>query len=84
MDTEIHIISNNVELHYDIISKLEKANYAFLEKYSEKATNGERHILIFHKNIFDVNLDDLKSKIKNELDALIPNLYSDLEIRVFC
>lgn len=82
MSTEIHIISNNVEFHSDIISKLEKENYTFLKKYSDKATNGEKLVLIFHKDIFDINLNELKIKIKNELESLIQNLYSDIEIRV--
>ncbi|QLD33563.1 hypothetical protein [Mannheimia varigena] len=82
MSTEIHIISNNVELHSDIISKLEKENYTFLEKYSDKATNGKKHILIFHKEIFDINLEKLKTNIKKELDSIILNLYSDIEIKV--
>lgn len=83
MSIDVHIISNKIELHSEIIGKLEGAGYFFLEKYKEKTSNGEQHILAFYRQVFDLNLDTMKNKVRDELNKVIPNLYSDVQIRVF-
>lgn len=82
MNINIHIISNYPEQHSGIISKLEEIGYLFLDKTYKELPNGERHILIFSRKTSEKNLDTLKENVKNELNQAIPNLYSDIEIRV--
>lgn len=43
----------------------------------------ERDIFsFFSRKTSEKNLDTLKENVKNELNQAIPNLYSDIEIRV--
>lgn len=82
MNVDIYILSNNIELHSKIISHLEEIGYLFLEKTNEKSSNGKKDILIFSRKTSERNLDTLKENIKDELERSIPNLYSDIEIRI--
>lgn len=82
MNIDIHIISNEPKQHLEIINRLEEIGYFFLEKIHKKVSNKEQHILIFSRKTFERNLDTLKDKVKDELNQSIPNLYSDIEIKV--
>lgn len=82
MNIDIHIISNQPEKHLEIISKLEEIAYLFLDKEYKKVSNEEQYILIFSRKTSERNLDTLKENIQGELNDIIPNLYSDLQIRI--
>ncbi|RRN04414.1 hypothetical protein EIM44_02935 [Bibersteinia trehalosi] len=82
MNTDIHIISNQPEKHLEIISKLEEIGYLFLDKEYKKVSNEDQYILIFSRKTSERNLDTLKENIQGELNNIIPNLYSDIEIKV--
>ncbi|WP_025289697.1 hypothetical protein [Bibersteinia trehalosi] len=82
MNIDIYILSNNIDQHSRIIINLEEIGYLFLEKTYKKVSNGEKYILIFSRKTSERNLDTLKENIKYELDQTIPNLYSDIEIKV--
>lgn len=82
MNIDIHIISNQPEKHLEIISKLEEIGYLFLDKEYKKVSSGDQYILIFSRKTSERNLDTLKENIQSELNDIIPNLYSDLQIRI--
>lgn len=82
MNIDIHIISNDPKQHLEIINRLEEIGYYFLEKTHKKVSNKEQYILFFSRKTSECNLDILKCKVKDELNQTIPNLYSDIEIRI--
>lgn len=82
MNIDLYILSNNLDQHSEIISKLEEIGCLFLDKIYEKVPNGDRYALVFSLKTSEKNLDILKENIKNELNQTIPTLYSDIEIRV--
>ncbi|MDG6881632.1 Uncharacterised protein [Phocoenobacter uteri] len=78
---ETQLICNDLGQHNLIKKVLSENNYEFLKYYTEKVDNGIRNILVFTKSfeLSDKNETLLANTVKNDINKLIPNLYSDID-----